>query len=71
MLKMDMNASIEQFELYSRMIQSVTTPYYQMSDAIAFEHRNPIGIVGLITPWYDNIYDLHKHFYVKIIYFTN
>ena len=43
--------AIGQFERYSRMIQSVTTPYYQMADAVAFEHRNPIGLVGLISPW--------------------
>eukprot|EP00484_Ammonia_sp_Unknown_P029090 CAMPEP_0197049408 /NCGR_PEP_ID=MMETSP1384-20130603/24558_1 /TAXON_ID=29189 /ORGANISM="Ammonia sp." /LENGTH=486 /DNA_ID=CAMNT_0042481675 /DNA_START=92 /DNA_END=1552 /DNA_ORIENTATION=+ len=47
----DMNGAIDQFESYSRMIQSMTTPYYQMSDAVAFEHRNAVGIVGLITPW--------------------
>jgi len=51
MSAIDMNASIEQFKILSRMIQSETTPYYQMKDAVAFEHRNPIGIVALITPW--------------------
>eukprot|EP01084_Bolivina_argentea_P160465 279432_1 len=51
MLTIDMGAAVEVFNLYSRMIQSETTPYYQMSDAVAMEHRNPIGIVALITPW--------------------
>ena len=51
MTTMDVPGAIGQFEEYSRMIQSVTTPYYQMADAVAFEHRNPIGLVGLISPW--------------------
>jgi len=51
MTTMDVPGAIGQFEEFSRMIQSVTTPYYQMADAVAFEHRNPIGLVGLISPW--------------------
>ena len=39
------------FNNMASMIESVTTPYYQMKDAISFEHRDPIGIVGCITPW--------------------
>jgi aminomuconate-semialdehyde/2-hydroxymuconate-6-semialdehyde dehydrogenase len=51
MRQMDVPAAIDEFEKYSKLIQCATTPYYQMSDAVGIEHRNPIGIVGLISPW--------------------
>ena len=47
----DIPGAIDQLETLSRMIQSETTSYFQMHDAMAIEHRNPIGVVGLITPW--------------------
>ena len=46
-----MNGAIHNFEIYSKMLQSETTPYYQMADAVGIEHRNPVGIIGLISPW--------------------
>lgn len=51
MKEMDVPGAIGQFEEYSRMIQCETTPYYQMIDAVGIEHRNPVGLVGLISPW--------------------
>jgi len=51
MSSIDMGGAIEQFKIMGRMIRSETTPYYQMADAVGFEHRNPIGIVALISPW--------------------
>jgi len=51
MESIDMPCSIDQLQVISRMALSSTTPYYQMADAVAFEHRSPIGIVGLICPW--------------------
>jgi len=48
---MDIPGAIGNFTKYSHMIQSETTPYFQMADAVGIEHRNPIGIVGCITPW--------------------
>eukprot|EP01084_Bolivina_argentea_P303424 523857_1 len=51
MRAMDVPGAIGEFVKYSKMIQCVTTPYYQMHDAVGVEHRNPIGIVGLISPW--------------------
>eukprot|EP01084_Bolivina_argentea_P126964 224657_1 len=51
MQTMDVPGAIGQFTEYSKMIQCTSTPYYQMPDAVGFEHRNPIGLVGLISPW--------------------
>eukprot|EP00486_Rosalina_sp_Unknown_P005225 CAMPEP_0201570284 /NCGR_PEP_ID=MMETSP0190_2-20130828/12471_1 /ASSEMBLY_ACC=CAM_ASM_000263 /TAXON_ID=37353 /ORGANISM="Rosalina sp." /LENGTH=377 /DNA_ID=CAMNT_0047993669 /DNA_START=246 /DNA_END=1376 /DNA_ORIENTATION=- len=51
MKTLDIPGAIEQLQTMSRMIQSETTGYFQMNDAVGIEHRNPIGIVGLISPW--------------------
>ena len=49
--QVDAQLAIDHFNHMASMIESVTTPYYQMKDAISFEHRDPIGIVGCISPW--------------------
>mmetsp|Transcript_32008 Transcript_32008/g.51748 ORF Transcript_32008/g.51748 Transcript_32008/m.51748 type:complete len:490 (+) Transcript_32008:1210-2679(+) len=47
----DVPGAISTFRKYAAMIESETTPYFQMVDAVGIEHRDPIGIVALITPW--------------------
>ena len=49
--QVDAQLAIDHFNHMASMIEIVTTPYYQMKDAISFEHRDPIGIVGCISPW--------------------
>ena len=46
-----MFSKIAHFNHVASMVESVTTPYYQMKDSISFEHRDPIGIVGCRSPW--------------------
>eukprot|EP01083_Nonionella_stella_P291333 991351_1 len=51
MATQDVPEAIDEFERFARLVSTETTPYYQMADAVAFEHRNPIGLIGCISPW--------------------
>ncbi|MGB1487696.1 MAG: aldehyde dehydrogenase [Candidatus Poseidoniaceae archaeon] len=49
--RVDAERSIDNFRFFANFARQQKPEVFEMSDATNFVHRNPIGTVGLITPW--------------------
>ncbi len=49
--RVDAERSIDNFRFFANFARQQEPEVFEMSDATNFVHRNPIGTVGLITPW--------------------
>ncbi|ETO15593.1 hypothetical protein RFI_21772 [Reticulomyxa filosa] len=47
----DIAETIAQFKLYANAYSVDTTQHFQSHDMFSIEHRDPVGVVGLISPW--------------------
>ena len=49
--RVDANRSITNFRFFSQFAKQQESLEFEMSDAMNYVHRKPVGVVGLITPW--------------------
>lgn len=49
--RVDAQRSIDNFRFFADFARQREPEVFEMSDATNVVHRNPIGVVGLITPW--------------------
>ena len=49
--RVDAQRSIDNFRFFADFARQQEPEVFEMSDATNIVHRNPIGVVGLITPW--------------------
>ncbi|CAI8380205.1 MAG: 2-aminomuconic 6-semialdehyde dehydrogenase [Candidatus Poseidoniaceae archaeon] len=49
--RVDAQRSIDNFRFFADFARKQEQEVFEMSDATNIVHRNPIGVVGLITPW--------------------
>jgi len=49
--RVDAERSIDNFRFFANFARQQKPEVFEMPDATNFVHRNPIGTVGLITPW--------------------
>ena len=49
--RVDAQRSIDNFRFFAKFAREQKPEVFEMSDATNVVHRNPIGVVGLITPW--------------------
>lgn len=49
--RVDAQRSIDNFRFFADFARQQKPEVFEMSDATNVVHRNPIGVVGLITPW--------------------
>ena len=49
--RVDAQRSIDNFRFFADFARQQEPEVFEMSDATNVVHRNPIGVVGLITPW--------------------
>lgn len=49
--RVDIPRAVANFRFFAGAVRHAGTESYQMSDAINYAHRKPVGVVGLITPW--------------------
>ena len=49
--RVDAQRSIDNFRFFADFAREQEPEVFEMSDATNVVHRNPIGVVGLITPW--------------------
>ena len=49
--RVDASRSIANFEFFAEHAEKLVDEEYEMSDAINYVIRKPVGVVGLITPW--------------------
>ena len=49
--RVDAQRSIDNFRFFADFARNQEPEVFEMSDATNIVHRNPIGTVGLITPW--------------------
>lgn len=49
--RVDAQRSIDNFRFFANVARQQEPEVFEMSDATNVVHRNPIGVVGLITPW--------------------
>lgn len=49
--RVDAARSVSNFRFFADFARQQTTESFEMSDAMNYVHRSPLGTVGLITPW--------------------
>lgn len=49
--RMDIARAIDNFRFFAGAVRHGATAMHEMSDAINYTLRRPLGVVGLITPW--------------------
>lgn len=49
--RVDAQRSIDNFRFFAEFARQQKPEVFEMADATNIVHRNPIGVVGLITPW--------------------
>ena len=49
--RVDANRSITNFRFFAQFAKQQESLEFEMSDAMNYVHRKPVGVVGLITPW--------------------
>ena len=49
--RVDASRSVANFRFFSKFTKEQESMEFEMSDAMNYVHRKPVGIVGLITPW--------------------
>ena len=49
--RVDAQRSIDNFRFFADFARQQKPEVFEMSDATNVVHRNPVGVVGLITPW--------------------
>ena len=49
--RVDASRSIANFEFFAEHAEKLVDEEYEMTDAINYVVRKPVGVVGLITPW--------------------
>ena len=49
--RVDASRSITNFEFFAEHAEKLVDEEYEMTDAINYVVRKPVGVVGLITPW--------------------
>ena len=49
--RVDAQRSIDNFRFFADFARNQEPEVFEMRDATNFVHRNPVGTVGLITPW--------------------
>ncbi|MGB0364953.1 MAG: aldehyde dehydrogenase [Candidatus Poseidoniaceae archaeon] len=49
--RVDAQRSIDNFRFFAEFARQQKPEVFEMADATNIVHRNPVGVVGLITPW--------------------